>query len=220
VSRRPALWALALLATFAVATAARAESFTFDRCNRTWRASADRLPAMTQGPLTLHFSSPDAALDVEDHRLDLTPLADGTHRARFEALFTGAATLNVDVEVNGAVSRMQDDVRVPPQRRVVEGRVQLAKGVGEDGTAVYEMTVVEMPKTVPVVIESNLAGRLGSMCDGFALLLPLDCGLVRAAMSRVNVPMPEPGETYLLPPECLDPAVARRLDDYLAVSAR
>lgn len=211
----PSLLAAALLLA---APAARGESFTFDRCNRVYEQDAGALAPMTRGPLTLRLSSPDAVLTLEHHRLDLTPRADGTHRARFEALFVGSATLHVDVDVNGAVSRLSDDVRVPPQRRAVDGVVRLARGVGEDGAPVYELIPVELPETIPVAIESNLAGRLGTMCDGLSLLLPVDCGFVRAALSRVNVPMPEPGETYLLPPECVDEAVAARLDRYLAAS--
>jgi len=222
VSRRrtfPRRLALAVAVTLLTSAAARAESFTFDRCNRVYRQDAGDLPATTQGPLTLRLSSPDAELTLEHHRLDLAPRADGTHRAHFEALFVGSATLYVDVDVNGAVSRLEDDVRVPPQRRSVDGVVRLAKGLGEDGAAVYELTPVELPETVPVAIESNLAGRLGTMCDGFALLLPIDCGLVRGALSVVNVPMPDPGETYLLPPECVDEEMAGRLDRYLGGSS-
>jgi len=222
VKRRTArprlLLPLALAAALLMAPAALAESFTFDRCNRAFQQEAGDLPPMTQGPLTLRMSSPDAVLTVEDHRLDLTPLADGTHRAHFEALFVGSGTLHVDVDVNGAVSRLTDDVKVPPQRRSVDGIVRIAKGVDETGAPVYELTPVEMPKTVPVTIDSNLAGRLGTMCSGFALLLPIDCGVVRGALSVVNVPMPEPGETYLLPPECVDAEVAAKMDRYLGLA--
>jgi len=217
--RRRAALLTAVVATAAVVLAASpagAASFTFERCNRTWSPRTGELPSTTQGPLTLALSSPDAELTVEHHRLDLSPLADGTHRARFEALFVGSATLDVDLDVSGASSRLQDVVRVPPQRRAVDGRVRLVKGVGEDGAAVYEITPVELPKTVPIAIQSDLGGRLGSLCDGFALLLPVDCRLVRGAFSRLEVPMPEPGETYLLPPECVDEEVAAKLDRYLA----
>lgn len=195
--------------------AAGATSFVFAPCNRTYQRNGTVLEPVHQGAVTLHLASPHNQLTLEQHRLDLTPLADGTHRAHFEALFGGEGELVMDVEMGGSVSRMEDRVRVPRQTKVIDARLKLARS-----EAGYELTPVELPKEVVIRIESDLANRFATLCDSFTLLLGLDCDPLRAALSRAAFPMPEPGETYLLPAECVSDEVARRLDAYLGLAPR
>ena len=70
-----------------------------------------------------------------------------------------------------------------------------------------------------VRIESQLADRFAALCDTMTLLpgMAFDCDAVRAGLSRARVPLPEPGETYLLPGECLDAALRQRLDAFLGL---
>lgn len=194
---------------------AAAESFVFAPCNRTYSRGGTELAPVTRGPLTLSLSSPSNHLTLEEHELRLTPLADGTHRAVFTARFSGAGELVMDVDAGGAVSRLEDTVTVPEQERTVEGRVRLARRKVEEGRAVYELTTVELPEAVEIDVESALAGRFATFCQSLALVLALDCSGLHDALSRARVEMPPPGETYLLPGECLVPAVRRRLDAYL-----
>lgn len=200
----------------ATATAAvgKAASFTFAPCNRTYQQRNAVLAPVTQGAMTIAVSSPANHLDLLAHRLDLTPLADGTHRAHFVAEYAGGGELVADVGIGGVTSRLEDTVTVPRQQTVVDGRVRLARG--EHG---YEITTVELPPTVDVRIESQLAGRFAVLCDSLTLLpgVVLDCDAVRAGLSHARVPMPEPGETYLLPAECLNATLRHRLDAYLGL---
>jgi len=190
-------------------------SFTFTPCNRTYQRLGAELAPVTQGAMTIAVRSPANRLDLLAHRLDLTPLADGTHRAHFVAEFSGTGELVADVGVGGVVSQLEDTVTVPRQQTVVDGRVRLAR----DGQG-YEITPVELPEAVEVRIESRLAGRFGTLCDSLSLLpgTMLDCGALRAGLSRARVPMPDPGETYLLPAECLNASLRQRLDAYLGLA--
>lgn len=214
---------LALLLAAAPASAAEtappgegSESFVFAPCNRTYERGGAELAPVARGPLTLSLSSPRNRVTLEEHELRLTPLPDGTHRAVFTARFAGGGELVMDVDAGGAVSRFVDTVTVPRQERTVEGRVRLARRPGEDGAPpFYELTTVELPAAVEIDVESELAGRFASLCASLSLVVALDCGGVRAALSRARVDLPEPGETYYLPPACLQPDTRRRLDAYL-----
>ncbi len=169
---------------------------------------------MVEGPLTVHLSSPDNHLTLRSHRLRLTPLGDGSHRAEVVADFSGAGHLVARVELAGAVSRLDDDVEVPPQTRTVVARVVIAR----DADGGYRVTPLEMPPSLPVTLHSGLAGRLGDLCGSFALLpgFGLDCAAVRGALSTANVPLPAPGETFPVPTERLSAGDRARLDAYLA----
>jgi hypothetical protein len=195
--------------------AAGATSFVFAPCNRTYQRNGTELEPVHQGAVTLLLASPHNQLTLEQHRLDLTPLPDGTHRAHFEVTFAGEGELVMDVEMGGSVSRLEDRVRIPRQKEVVDARVKLARS-----EAGYELTPVELPKEVKIRIESDLAARFATICDSFTFLLGLDCDPLRAGLSRAAFAMPEPGETYLLPAECVSDDVARRLDAYLGLAPR
>ncbi len=224
---RPTLAALVLLATALSAALAggrseaqpapTTETFVFPSCNRTFQQLGGDLAPVRQGAMTIGLSSPRHQLRLFDHRLEMTPLADGTHRARFVAEFAGDGDLVADVDLGGMASRLEDSVVLPRQTTAVDARVRL--GHGDQG---YEIIPVELPETVELRIRSQLAGRFATLCDTLTLVpgMVADCDALRAALSRARVPMPEPGETYLLPEECLDDDVRLKLDLYLDRWAR
>lgn len=175
------------------------------------------LGVVEQGPLTLRLVSPDNALDVLEHRVRLEPLGDGSHRAELTAAVRGRGRLVADLSVSGgAPGRLVDEVTLPAQSVAVEGRVRLAPGA--EG---YRVVPLELPEAVHLEVESALAGRLVALCGGFTLLVPggADCRGLGRALSRVAVPLPEPGEELLLPYAALGPAERDRLDRYLARAA-
>ena len=146
----------------------------------------------------------------------LAPLPDGTHRAVFEVRFAGSGELVIDVDAGGALTRLEDRVTVPRQERTVEGRVRLERRPGAGGGApLYTVTTVELPETVRIDVESDLIGRVTDLCRSMALVLAVDCAALDAALGRPRVDLPPPGETYLLPPECIGDDLGRRLDAYL-----
>jgi len=197
--------------------ASTTETFVFTPCNRTYQQLGGDLAPVTQGAMTIDLTSPRHELRLFDHRLEMTPLADGSHRARFVAEFAGDGDLVADVDLGGMTSRLEDRVVLPRQETTVDARVRL--GHGDQG---YEITPLELPETVELRIQSQLAGRFASLCDTLTLVpgMVADCGALRAALSRARVPMPELGETYLLPAECLDDDVRLKLDLYLDRWAR
>jgi len=186
--------------------------FTFPLFNDTYQENGAVMAPVVQGGMTVRLSSPENRLTLRTHRVTLTPLSDGTHRAEFVADFAGRGRVVAHVSVGGGPpTRLEDEVVVPPQTRTVVGRVLLARGTGA-----YEITPVELPERVPIAIESQLGGSFAALCDSLALMIQLDCRGVRGMLSTAQVPLPGPGETYLLLDERLTPEDRRRLDEYLA----
>jgi hypothetical protein len=169
-----------------------------------------------QGPLTLALSSPDNSLDVLRHSVRLAPLGDGSHRAELTAAVRGSGRLIADLSVgDGAPGRLVDQVTLPAQNVVVEGRVRVAPAEGG-----YDVTPLELPPSVSLEIESALADKLVALCTGLTLFTPGgDCRLLERTLGRVEVPLPESGEELFLPFAALSDAERSRIDAYLAAAA-
>jgi hypothetical protein len=188
---------------------------TFPRFNDVYSQSGALLEPLVQGGVTIHLASPENRLVVRSHRLRLAPQGDGTHWMELVVDFSGRGRVVADVDLGGgAPTRLEDEVVLPPQTRSVVGRVIIARGEG----GAYEVTPVELPASVPVAFESQLAGGLGDLCRTFAAFggVRLDCTALEAGLSTAAVPLPEAGETYLVPGDRLGAAERERLDDYLA----
>jgi len=186
--------------------------FTFPLFNDTYQENGAVLAPVTRNGMTVRLSSPENRLTLRTHRVTLTPLSDGTHRAEFVADFAGRGRVVAHVSMgSGPPTRLEDEVVVPPQTKTVEGRVLLARGAGG-----YEITPVELPERVPIAIETQLGGSFAALCESLALMIQLDCTGVRGMLSTAQVPLPGPGETYLLLDERLTAEDRAKLDAYLA----
>jgi len=186
--------------------------FTFPLFNDTYQEPGTVMAPIRQGGMTVRLSSPENRLTLRTHRVTLTPLSDGTHRAEFVADFAGRGRVIAQVSMgSGPPTRLEDEVVVPPQTKTVVGRVLLARGAGA-----YEITPVELPARVPIAIETQLGGSFASLCESLALMIQLDCSGVRGMLSTAQVPLPAPGETYLLLDERLTADDRNKLDGYLA----
>ena len=110
---------------------------------------------------------------------------------------------------------MEDRIVLPEQSQVIEGRVELERT--EEG---YQITAVELPTHAEIRIDSDLAGNLVTVCKGFAVLpfMNVNCGAVDAAMSVLRLPLPEPGEVFVLAAEDLTEVERRQIDAYLGGS--
>ena len=98
---------------------------------------------------------------------------------------------------------------------VVEGRVRVAPAEGG-----YDVTPLELPRSVPLEIESALADNLVALCTGLTLFTPGgDCTLLERALGRVEVPLPGSGEELFLPHAALSDVERGRIDAYLAAAA-
>lgn len=188
---------------------------TFPRFNDVYEQPGAVSEPLRQNGMAIRLSSPENHVVLRSHRVRLAPLGDGTHWVEVVADFAGRGKVVADLDFgNGQVTRLEDDVVLPPQTRTVIGRVVIALGAGGD----YEITPVELPKTLPIAFESKLAGGLADLCRTVALLggLAIDCGTVEAGLTTASIPLPEPGETYLLPADRLTGEDRALLDAYLA----
>jgi hypothetical protein len=194
--------------------AARGEGFAFPQLNRSYDGLVDQLAPVQMGPALVQLRSPEHALTIRRHLADLAPTPEGDHRVRLELDFSGWGRLEADVTLGTVNSRLADEVVVPAQSLVLEGRARLERTEGG-----YLITPTELPGSVAVRIESRLAQRLFSLCRPMGLVLVnLDCPALESALSSIDVPLPEPGQGYLLPDAELTDDDRARLDGYLAAA--
>lgn len=163
-----------------------------------------------QGPLTIRISSPRHQVTVHGNRVWLVPRPDGTLEATVEVDFEGGGDLVAEIEGGGATTPFQDTVTAPRQTVRVTGRTRM-EGLAEG----YLMTVEEAPPTVTLRIRSELATNLVRVCEALAGFLGLDCSGLEAALSVVTVPLPQPGEQFLVPAALLTPEERAYFDHFL-----
>jgi hypothetical protein len=212
--------ALALLGLAGTAPAAPAAAppgqFAFQRLNRSYGEVVSEIEPIRQGPVSVRLSSPRHDLTVRSHLLRLEPGAGGSHSAELRVDFMGKGWLVADVNVAGIAGiggRLEDEVTVPLQSQTVEGRVKLHK-VAEG----YLVTPEQLPRRLAVRARSGVGTRIVGFCDRAALVLlsNLDCPALDRALSTLVVPLPPPGESYLLAESDLTVEERRRIDAYLA----
>ncbi len=153
-----------------------------------------------RGGMTIHVSSPEHRLTVHGNRLRLAGTEDDTVEALLEVDFEGEGKIVAELESGAARQRFDDQVAAPRQTVTVTGEARLEKV--EDG---YLMTVVGGDETVELVIHSGMGDRLVGLCRLFERLpfIPINCAGIETALSVVTVPLPRPGEQFLVPAEQL-----------------
>ena len=185
---------------------------TSDRVNGVHSDLETDLTPIQIGPVTVALTSPSHALEVIEHELKLGAAEDGADRAGLRARFQGQAHLVAELEVGGMTSEIDDHVELPLQEIEIAGLIEIARE--GDG---YRVTVLEAPSQVEILVESDLAGRLGLLCQGFAILAmgSVDCEAVDQAMSVLKVPLPEPGEEFFVASEELTDQERDQIEGYL-----
>ena len=187
--------------------------FSFDSLNRAYHLEDSDVAPVRQGPVTIHMTSPRNALILKDHSVTLTPHGDGSYLASVGIDLMGSGDLVADLVTDaGTSSRLEDVVIVPRQELRLDGRVRFARVPGG-----WDVTALSLPGEVELDIQSRLAGNLVSLCGQMAVFLGLDCDGLDRSLSRVEVPLPEPGSVFFLPEEDLSPAEAAALDAYLGI---
>ncbi len=195
--------------------AAGTTTLVFERLNGTYEDLGGNLRPVVSGPVTVRISSDSNELTLIEHRLELTPLGGGEHRGRLSARFRGRAHLTLAVEVGGLPTRLEDDVRVLEQERILPGRFRVERA--PEG---YALTMLELPPDMPVEIESDLGKDLVALCDRVTFFLPggSGCDGLDRALSNPRVPLPKPGAKIFLDAADLTPAERAALDAYLAAA--
>ena len=210
---------VALLVSLAVAVVLNAAApdgesttFVFDRLNGTYLDLGGDVSEIQSGPITVRASSSSNRFQLIGNRLELTPLRNGNHRAKFWVHFEGEADVEAEVSM-GPLSggKLEDKVTVPRQERTIRSQIKLERR-GED----YLITVVRSPKEFDITIRSRLAGQLVSMCEGLTrFAFGSNCDGLEAALSNPKVPMPEPGRELVLEADQLTAEEKLQLDSYL-----
>ena len=183
-----------------------------DRVDGVHTDLAAELAPIEVGPVTVILTSPSHTLEVLEHELVLGPVESGDDAARVKARFQGEAHLVADLEIGGVGSQLEDEIELPLQETEVAGLIDIV--AEEDG---YRVTVVEAPEQVSIQVESTLAGQLGMLCRGFAVLAMgnVDCEAVDQAMSQLKVPLPEAGEEYFIARQALTERELEQIEAYL-----
>lgn len=209
---------LALPELAAVAAAAEPPEpgfFQFQSLNRAYEMDDSEMAPVRQGPVTIHLTSPRNSLVIRGHSVTLRPLGDGSYRARVEVDFLASGDLTADFVTDaGTSSRLEDTVIAPRQSLALDGRVRFARVAGG-----WDVTALSLPAKVEIDIQSRLAGSLVTLCDQMAVFLGLDCSGMERSLSRVEVPLPEPGSVFFLPEAELTAAEVAAFEAYLGNSA-
>jgi len=207
-----AIWAAFAGVSLAGGATAEATTFVFDRLNGTYTDLAGEVRETTTGPILVRSNSPANRLELIGNRLELTPLGEGVHLIDVWVRFEGEADVEAELLMAGlSTGVVEDRVVVPNQERRVESRINLERQDGD-----YLITVVETPKDFQISIESRLAAQLVSMCEGIArFAFGASCESLESALSNPKIPMPEPGEEFILPAGELTPLERAQLEAYL-----
>lgn len=187
--------------------------FEFPSLNRAYRMDDSAVAPVRQGPVTIFLSSPRNSFVLKAHSVTLLPLGDGTYRASVGVDFLGSGDLVADLVTQaGTSSRLEDLVVMPRQQVRLDGRVRFAR-VAEG----WDVTALSLPRQVEIGIQSRLVGNLVTLCGQMAVFLGLDCDGLDRSLSRVEVPLPEPGSVFFLPAGELTPAEAAAFDAFLGL---
>ncbi len=194
---------------------ASGEEFHFRGLDRTYSQFADELAPIELGVVKVLLKSPEHSMTLERHLVRLVPAEGDSHRVSLELDLHGSGTLDAHLQVGSLAGDLEDELVVPPQSLLIGARVEIHR-VPEG----FRVTLLEGPKEIEVRIESRLASRIVPLCRQMALVLVrFDCGALDEALSRVLVPVPPPGEQFLIPLEELTAAEVSQFEHYLRRAA-
>ena len=212
--RGAVLWICATCATLSLA----GESLVFEleRYNGVYSGSMAEVRPIERGPLTILLTSPRYEIEILAHRLELQPAAGGLHRALGWSRFSGDGDLEADVRFGAVPASFADRVVIPEQEKEIEALVRL-----EHHEAGYLVTLEELPESVTIAVESELAASLVSFCTSVSRFTFGDagCDALDRALSNPQVPLPEPGTRFVLRESILLAAERERLERYLENAA-
>ena len=184
-----------------------------DFLNTVYQDLDSGLEPVTQGPLTIRFSSPTHRLEVFANRLWLTPLDGERFRVDAEVDFGGGGRLIADIEGAGLQQRFEDVVVAPRQTVQAQGEVTVRRL--PDG---YLFTMASADAKTTVRMESGFAQQIGSLCGVMALMpmMSLDCGPLKHALTHLGIPLVPQGTEMFLPAAWLDDDARQYLDKMIS----
>jgi hypothetical protein len=200
----------------APAPSTAAAGFRFTRLDHAYSQPVAAAP-IRAGKLTVRLSSPRNKIVLRSHRLRLAPTyADGSYAAELTVDFFGKGSLVADVDLAGYGQRFTEEVLVPPQTKVLGGRVRVARSGGG-----YLITPLSLPATISVAMRSRLGDDVVGLCERLAAVpfSSLDCDGLDRALSTAVVPLPPVGESFWIGPEDLTAAERRQVEAFISVPA-
>lgn len=186
--------------------------FRFPELNERYEQLATDVMPYDLNGMTITLESPSNELTLVDNRVSLDRRSDGTYDAVVEVEIEGSAELIADFSLSGLGSALSDSITVPRQRVRFPVRVKM-QAVPEG----YFLTPITLPESVSVRIVSRLGGQLRTACLPLAALgmIPVSCDSLERAFSQIDLPMPEPGSSYLFDAALFSPESRKLLDAYL-----
>ena len=195
-----------------LAAAPRGLKFEFDRYNDTYTGVATEFNSVQVGPVTVKLSSDEHDVTVMANRLEVGPAAEGLHRAEVWARFHGRGNLTGEILIGAIPARLEDRVTVVEQERAVEATIRI-----DPDPSGYLITLEELPATLEVQIESDLAKQLVDLCRSMSFLIAGEtaCDQLGKVMTHPDVPLPEPGTQFVVRYDLLTAAEREQVDGYL-----
>ena len=211
---RSRLLAFFLMLCASVVPATAEETFIFSLLNREYSAFVQELAPVQVGAAQVLLSSPEHSVTMTRNITTLHPSPEGGHLATVDLRLGGFGVLNAQVEMGSMSTMLNDELALPAQGLTLKGRIEITPA--EEG---FWIRVLQLPPSVKVRIESQLARQLFNLCRPMSLVLvSLDCELLEDSLTNIQVPLPKPGETYLLPIEEVTAEEAAALRAYLAAN--
>ena len=211
-----AIWAVLLLGFASGVVAAQEEPqlvMRFDRLHGIYENLAAVVEPVRSGPVTLRMSSPQHRLELLSSQLELTPREDGIHDAKISLRFRGQGDLHTELDFGGLPASFEDKVVFPEQDVEIEGLVRLI--AEEEG---YRVVVERTEGFTQIEARSVLSSEIVSWCNRLARFLRGDagCDALDEALSHPKLPLPGPGEEFVVLREQLTDDERAQIDVYLA----
>jgi hypothetical protein len=190
--------------------------FEMPRLNQVYSDVVREVLPIRQGPITVQLKFLEHSVELKDHRLEVTRDAmANSHNFRVVVTLEGEAEVESRLEMAGLPANLKDEIRLPLQSISVAGRAEVSRD--PEG---YLISPIELPPFVQVEIESQLAEKMVGLCKGLAFLPGFGsaCEGLKQSLAFIRLPLPEPGDTYLVPLDLLTEAEITEFDRYLDVS--
>lgn len=182
--------------------------------NQTYRDLDPGLVPVQQGPLRIAVSSPEHRLQVFGNLLSVRPATEETWEAELRVDLEGDGRLLAEVDIGGVVNELVDDVTANRQWVTARGEIRVSRA--PEG---FRIELASAGPSPTVEIQSALGAQIVAVCQSLALLLGLDCDGLQKGLSVVQIPMPDPGTTFLLPEAYLNEAERSFFEDLVPAVA-
>jgi hypothetical protein len=191
-------------------------TLTSDRVNGVHEDLEVDIAPIELGPLVIQLRAPSYSFEVLEHELQLGAVGEGVDAGRLQARFKGKAYVVAEFGVGDVTSEIDDNIELPLQEVDLGGRVELVRE--GDG---YRVTALEIPSYLEIQMESDLAGQLDLLCRGFSVMAlgAIDCDALDQALTRVKLPLPEPGRQFFISSSDLTPHELQQVEAYFAQRA-